>query len=269
MKRRQFITPFLVGLGSSLLLSACSRSDSLVATSLENQASPVTLTVSAASSLQEVLAAIAPTFSAAHPNISIDYNFGSSGSLQQQIEQGAPTDVFFSAASQQMDTLADKALILPGSRQDLVANALVLIAPADSQLKITDLAQLKNADISRFAVGEFRSVPAGQYTEQSLKKLALLEPLQTKFVFGNNVRNVLSAVESGNAELGMVYATDAAMSQRVKVLITVPQSFHSPIVYPVAIIKNTPYPKAAQSFIDFLTRAPAQQIFEDFGFGQI
>jgi molybdate transport system substrate-binding protein len=269
MKRRQFITPFLAGLCTSLLFAACSRpTDNSPDSSIANSADPVTLTVSAAASLQDALEAITPLFNKAHPNIAVDYNFGASGGLQQQIEQGAPADVFFSAATKQMDALSEKELIIPDSRKNIVTNTLVLIAPATSQLKITDLNQLKDTDISRFAVGEFRSVPAGQYAEQSLKTLDLLEPLESKFVFGNNVRSVLSAVESGNAELGMVYASDAALSDQVKVLTVIPPTAYAAIVYPVALLKSSPHPEAAQVFIDFLTTEPAQTIFEDFGFGR-
>lgn len=260
MKRRQFT--LLIGLLSALFITACGtrRTDS---------DSPATaITVSAAASLQDALEAIAPQFSTAHPNIAVNYNFGASGALQQQIEQGAPVDVFFSAATKQMDALAEKELILPNSRKNLLTNRLVLIAPADSKINITDLSQLKDIDISRFAVGEFRSVPAGQYTEEVFQKLSLLAPLQSKFVFGNNVRSVLSAVESGNAELGMVYATDAALSERVKVVLTAPADTHSPIVYPIAVTQRSPHPEAAQTFINFLTIEPAQSVFQAFGFGQ-
>lgn len=229
----------------------------------------VTITVSAAASLQDVLDAIAPNFEAAHPEITVDYNFASSGSLQQQIEQGAPVDVFFSAAAQQMDALAEKDLIVPESRQNLVTNSLVLIAAQSSDLNITDIAQIKNTDVSRIAVGEFRSVPAGQYAEQVFTNLNLLESLQSKLVFGNNVRGVLATVESGNAELGLVYATDAALSDQIKVLATAPTDSHEPIVYPIAIVKSSPHPAAAQDFIDFLSTDPAQKTFEEFGFGTL
>jgi molybdate transport system substrate-binding protein len=257
MKRRSFVALFWVGLLFSVLIAAC----------VPQNADEV-ITVSAAASLQEVLAAISPTFTTAHPNISVSYNFGSSGALQQQIEQGAPADVFISAATKQMDALSAKGLILPNSRQNLVTNRLVLIAPVASQLAITDLAQLKTADISHFAIGEFRSVPAGQYAEEALKKLALFDALKSKFVFGNSVRGVLSAVESGNAEVGIVYATDAALSDRVRVVVSIPPSAHSPIVYPIAAVKSTPHAEAAETFIRFLKAEAAQEIFEEFGFGK-
>ncbi|MEM9163467.1 MAG: molybdate ABC transporter substrate-binding protein [Cyanobacteria bacterium P01_F01_bin.4] len=276
MKRRRLL-PFLlasllscwvaVGCGGPLVIVGVDNSpDSGLGNGSDT---PVTVTVSAAASLQDALDAIAPQFSAAYPNIAVDYNFGSSGALQRQIEQGAPADVFFSAATQQMDALLEKGLIVPDSRQDLVANSLMLIAPTNTNLEITALDQLKDADISRFAVGEFRSVPAGQYAEQVFEKLDLLDLLQSKFVFGNNVRSVLAAVEGGNAELGMVYATDAKLSNQVKVLATAPDGSHQPIVYPIAVVQNALNPEAAQTFIEFLTTDTAQEIFEEFGFSQV
>ncbi|NJK41052.1 MAG: molybdate ABC transporter substrate-binding protein [Acaryochloridaceae cyanobacterium SU_2_1] len=268
MKRRQFLPLVFAGLLSCLVVGGCSAGGPL-ALSKTRTISPVTLTVSAAASLQDVLDAIAPQFQSAHPNIVVDYNFGASGALQRQIEQGAPADIFFAAAKQPMDALSEKGMIVPDTRQDLVTNRLVLIAPETSKLVITEIAQLKTADISRFAVGEFRSVPAGQYAKQVLEALDLLESLKPKFVFGNSVRNVLAAVESGNAEVGMVYATDAAFSKPVKILATAPENTHQPIVYPIAMVQNGSHPEAAQTFIDFLTMEAAQKIFAVFGFGPV
>ncbi|WP_110989124.1 molybdate ABC transporter substrate-binding protein [Acaryochloris thomasi] len=263
MQRCQFSAWFMAGLLACLLVS-CSSS-SLTST---EQTTSVTITVSAAASLQEALDGIATQFNTAHPTIAIDYNFGASGALQRQIEQGAPADVFCSAATKQMNALSEKGIVQPDSQRNLVTNSLVLIAPTNSNYEITDLTQLRDIDISRFAVGEFRSVPAGQYAQQVFTKLDLLDPLRTKFVFGNTVRNVLAAVENGNAELGMVYATDAALSQQVKVLTTVPEDSHLPIVYPVAMIQSTAHSEAAQAFINFLITDAAQQTFEEFGFGR-
>lgn len=267
MKRHRLLTSLLLGLMACLIVVGCSEVPRVDAQEMAVQ--PVTLTLSAAASLQNALEAIAPQFRDAHPDIAIDYNFGSSGTLQQQIEQGAPTDVFFSAATQQMDALTDKDLILPNSRQNLVTNHLVLIAPRSSTLRLTDMTQIKAAKIRHFAVGEFRSVPAGQYAKQVLTQMNLLESLQPKFVFGNSVRSVLSAVESGNAELGMVYATDAALSDQIKVLATAPENSHQPIVYPIAVVRTSPHPEAAYTLIDFLTTNAAQETFEKFGFGRI
>lgn len=275
MKRRHFIPPFLVGLIASFILSACTGVPLAFTTSASPDASSsiTTITVSAAASLQDALEVITPHFRQAYPDIAVEYNFGSSGALQQQIEQGAPADIFFSAATDKMDKLAAKSLIDSASRQNVLANSLVLIAPVDSQLAITEMSQLENpqtnSSVNRLAVGEFRSVPAGQYAQQALKNFQLLEPLQSKFVFGNTVRNVLGAVESGNAELGIVYATDAALSKKVKVLSTVPKESHSPIVYPIAAVEDAAEPEVAQTFIDFLLSEQIQSTFVEFGFDRL
>lgn len=269
MKRRQLQNlwaTFCVGLLSSLLLSACTGA---LLPSPGPPAVPVTLTVSAAASLQDALEAITPRFSEAHPDIVAEYNFGASGALQRQIEQGAPADVFFSAAARQMDILEEKDLILSETRQAIVTNRLVLIGPAASQLQLSDIAQLKTIRFDRLAVGEFRSVPAGQYAQQVFEKLNLLEPLETKFVFGKTVRSVLGAVESGSAEFGIVYATDAALSTRVTVMAVAPEDAHTPIVYPIAVVRSSPVLGAAQTFINFLTTKSAQATFSEFGFGTI
>lgn len=228
---------------------------------------PVAITVSAAASLQDVLGAIALPLEQAHPNLALSYNFAASGKLQQQIEQGAPADVFFSAGGRQMDALEHQGLILPPSRRDVLTNRLVLIAAADAALEISQFEQLPSVPFERLAVGEFRTVPAGQYSEELFQRLNILAPLQGKFVFGSSVRNVLAAVHSGNAELGVVYATDARRSDRVKVLATARPDFHAPIVYPIAIVQASPHPEAAQRYLDFLTTDRAKTIFQDFGFG--
>jgi molybdate transport system substrate-binding protein len=270
MKRQNFLVLSLVTLFACLMTIGCKSNLQINGAP---SASPITITVSAAASLQDVLEAITPEFQVNYVNIRVDYNFGSSGSLQHQIEQGAPVDVFFSAATKQMDALAEKDLILSESRQDLVSNSLVLIAPSDSTLEITDLSQLKAAQIRRLAVGEFRSVPVGQYSEQTFAQLGLLEPLRSKFVFGNTVRNVLAAVESGNADVGIVYATDVALALknqgRIKALMTIPKEAHEPIVYPIAVLKGSVNADAARVFVDFLTSESTRQTFEGFGFGLI
>ena len=266
MQRRKCLILCLVSLFSWLMAVGCSPR---LATSNVGVGGTVTITVSAAASLQDALDEITPQFIQAYPDIVVDYNFASSGALQRQIEQRAPADMFFSAAAPQMQALSDKNLVLSDSRQDIVANRLVLIAPAASKLAITDITQLKDAEGSRFAVGEFRSVPAGQYAEQVFDKLGLLESFHSKFIFGNNVRSVLAAVESGNVDVGIVYATDAILSNQVQVLTTVPAEFHPSIVYPIAIVQNTAHPQAAQTFINFLTTDTAQAIFQEFGFDSI
>jgi molybdate transport system substrate-binding protein len=226
------------------------------------------LTVSAAASLKEALNEITPLYSESKSNVTIRNNFGSSGNLQQQIINGAPVDVFISAAAKQMDELQKKDLIVADSRRDLLSNRLVLIVPADKS-DTKELKDLTNANIERIAIGDPRSVPVGEYAEQALTKLELFKDLQSKFVLGNNVRQVLQFVESGNAQAGIVYATDAKTSTKVKVVQVIDAKLHKPIVYPIAIIQKSSNQSSAKSYLDFLSSEPAKNIFEKYGFSTL
>ena len=229
------------------------------------------LTISAAASLKEALSEITPLFnkvSNAKSHIAIRNNFGSSGNLQQQIINGAPVDVFISAAAKQMDELQKKDLIVADSRRDLLSNRLVLIVPADKS-DTKELKDLTNANIERIAIGDPRSVPVGEYAEQALVKLELFKALQSKFVLGNNVRQVLQFVESGNAQAGIVYATDAKTSTKVKVVQVIDAKLHKPIVYPISIIRKSSNQSSAKSYLEFLYSEPAKNIFEKYGFSTL
>ncbi|MDZ8065514.1 MAG: molybdate ABC transporter substrate-binding protein [Nostoc sp. DedQUE08] len=261
MKRRQ-IFGFL-GIAIAGLLLAIGLP--LVPPSPVIAQSNTSILVSAAASLKEALEEIKPLYQQSKSNININYNFGASGALQQQIEQGAPADIFISAGKKQVDALEQKGLLLPGSRTNLANNRLVLIVPQDV-VGIYSFYNLTDSKIKKIAIGEPRSVPAGQYGEQVLKKLKIYDRLKSKLVFANNVRQVLAAVESGNAEAGLVYATDAKISNKVKVVVTADDKFHSPIVYPVAIIKNSKNPSAAKEFVQFLSGGEAKTVLKKYGF---
>ena len=261
MKRRQ-IFGFL-GIAIAGLLLAIGLP--LVPPSPVIAQSNTSILVSAAASLKEALEEIKPLYQQSKSNINISYNFGASGALQQQIEQGAPADIFISAGKKQVDALEQKGLLLPGSRTNLANNRLVLIVAQDV-VGINSFYNLTDSKIKKIAIGEPRSVPAGQYGEQVLKKLKLYDRLKSKFVFANNVRQVLAAVESGNAEAGLVYATDAKISNKVKVVVTADDKFHSPIVYPVAIIKSSKNPSAAKEFVQFLSGSEVKTVLKKYGF---
>jgi molybdate transport system substrate-binding protein len=223
------------------------------------------LLVSAAASLQEALEEVKPLYKQAMSNVDVAYNFGASGALQQQIENGAPVDIFVSAAQKQMDALESKNLILKDTRRNLLTNRLVLIVPKDSST-ISDFTQLTDSKVKKIAIGEPKSVPVGQYTEEVFTKLGILEQVRLKFVLGNNVRQVLAAVESGNADAGVVYTTDAKTSNKVKVVATAAENLHSKIVYPVAVLKNSKNAAAASDYVEFLFNNQAKTVFEKYGF---
>ena len=260
LKRRYFL-PLMAALGLSLARGLAFQPQPPIVAQ-----APDTLLVSAAASLQHALEVIQTDFETEHPNIAINYNFASSGALQQQIEQGAPVDVFISAGVPQMDALAAQDLLLPDTHTDLLGNRLVLITPSDSTLGLTDFLGLAQDTVERISVGDFRSVPAGQYAEQVFNNLGILADLEPKLIFANNVRGVLAAVESGNVDAGIVYATDAAISDQVTVVATAAEDLHDPITYPLAIMSDTASSAAALTFVDYLSSDEAQTVFEDFGF---
>jgi len=227
---------------------------------------PVSLMVSAAISLKDALEEIKPIYQKMHQNVEITYNFSSSGSLQQQIEQGAPVDVFISAANQQMDALESKKLLLVGTRQKLLTNQLVLVTPKDETnvIKIQDLTQ---TNISRIAIGEPNSVPVGRYAEEVIKYYKNLDKIQSKIIYAKNVRQVLNYIETGNVNAGFVYLSDAKTSREIRLVEIFPKTSHSPIVYPIAVLKNSKNPKIAKEFSQFLFNPSAKKVFNKYGFG--
>ncbi len=229
------------------------------------RAQSTSLTISVAASLQDAINALQPLYQEKNPDIELVINFGSSGSLQQQIEQGAPVDLFISAAARQMNALAEKELILPETKTILVTNELVLITPINSPL-IENPEDLTQPDIERIALGEPSSVPAGTYAQQALTALDLISELESKFVFGKDVRQLLNYVETDNVDVGILYQTDALVSDKVKVSFVFPPETHEPIVYPMAVIKGSDHPEAAGAFAEFLKGEAAERVWEEFGF---
>lgn len=231
------------------------------------QSDTETLTISVAASATDVMNAIAPKFEQKHPNINISYNFAASGTLQQQIEQGAPVDIFLSAGVQPMEKLSNKRLIIEESRYNLLGNKMVLIVPkSEINSLVHNFQELITSEIKRIAIGDPNSVPAGNYGKSVLTSLGVYETLKPKFVFGKDVRQVLTYVETGNADAGLVYQTDAKSSQQVKVVAIAPTESHPPIVYPIALIEGTDHLRSAQQFLTFLKQPSIQAIFESYGF---
>lgn len=260
-----FLGICLIGCGGSSNSSTVSK-DNKANTSHTESAStkPVELTISAAASLKEAMADIEPLFKEEAPNVTLIFNFGSSGSLQQQIEQGAPSDVFISAGKSQMTALADKSLLLDDTNKDLIKNSLVLIGPSDTTL--TSIDDLKTDAVQKIAVGEPSSVPAGKYADETLTKAGLKDEISSKLVFAKDVKEVLAWTTSGNAEAGFVYLSDAISSDSAKIIETISEDLHSPITYPVAVIKATKNETEAKAFEDFLFTEDCQKVFEKYGY---
>ncbi len=229
-------------------------------------ASKTTLTVSAAASLTDALNECKQAYEQEHSTVSVTYIFGSSGKLAQQIEQGAPTDLFLSASAKDMDTLQQKQLIAADTRTTFAKNELALIIPADSKLTLTSFEDLRDAPLSHLAIGEPKIVPAGRYANEVLTKLNLLNQWKDKLVYGSDVRQVLTYVESGNADAGIVYTSDAAISPKVKIVAISKPEWHQPIVYPAAVIAGSAHAAEAKAFIDFLVSDKGQSILKKYGF---
>ena len=221
--------------------------------------------VSAAASMQDVLQEIAAVYHQKHPQAKITFNFGSSGSLQHQIEQGAPIDLFISAAPQQMDRLERQELLLKETRQNLVKNQMVLVV-SKSDRATNSFTDLDKQSVEKIALGEPNSVPAGQYAKEILTHLDLIDTIAPKAVYAKDVRQVLNYVATGNIDAGIVYRSDALNTQQVKVVATAPETISSPVVYPVAVVKNSKNTLAARQMLQFLFTREAQAIFKRYGF---
>lgn len=259
------ISVLVMGCGTSNDSSSTSKeSSSTKSTETPSTESSAELTISAAASLKEAMAELEPIFKKANPNISLVFNFGASGSLQQQIEQGAPADLFISAGQSQMKALAEKDLILDSTQKDLVKNELVLVGPKDTT--INGLDDLKTDKVTKIASGEPTSVPAGKYADEVFTKLGIKDDIQSKLVFAKDVKEVLAWSTSGNADVGFVYLSDALSNNSAKIIETVSEDLHSPITYPVGVIKSTKNPDAAKKFEDFLFTDKAKEIFEKYGY---
>ena len=229
------------------------------------------ITVSAAISLKDALDELGPIFQVQQhrknggSGTAVTFNYGGSGTLARQIEQGAPVDVFFSAAEKQMDELAAQGLIVADTRRDLVGNALVLIAPAQSTA-LHSFQDLSNAAVKTIALGETSTVPAGMYARQTLEHLGLFAAVEKKIVYAKDVRAVLTYVETGNADAGLVYQTDANTSTKVRVVAVAPADSHDPILYPAAVLRDAKDEAAARAFVEFLQGPDARTVFQKYGF---
>lgn len=258
-----FFSMMLLG----LVVSGCSSNEQAKKSATQKQEvsqKNVELTISAAASLQDALNDIKANFEKAHPNVKINYNFGASGALQQQISQGAPVDLFFSAAEDKFNTLVQEGLIDKNQGKDVVGNELVLVVPKDSNKGIQSFDELTKAD--KISIGTPEAVPAGQYGKETLENLNVWKAIEGKVVYGKDVRQVLSYVETNNVDAGIVYKTDALTSKMVNIVATAAENTHDPIIYPLGVIKNSKQPKEAKEFYEYLQNDESMKILEQYGF---
>jgi molybdate transport system substrate-binding protein len=225
------------------------------------------LTLAVAVSMKEAVEEIGGRFAREHGGVVMRYNLGASGELQKQIEAGAPIDVFVSAAARQMDELETRRLLLPGSRRVFARNALTVVTPADSPLDLTRPSDLLEARVQRVVIGNPRTVPVGQYAEESLRTLGLWERLQPKLILAENVRQALDYVARGEVDAGFVYVTDVATrAGRVREAFRPPEPTYRPVSYPAAVLEDSRHRALAIAFVDALTGRAAQATLARFGF---
>lgn len=231
----------------------------------ELKGAPIEITVYAAASLKDALGEIKPLYESENPDIKLVLNFGSSGTLQQQIEQGAPVDLFISAGQSQMNSLEEKQLLINTSRANILGNELVLVVRKDNYA-VNSFTDLKEPWVKHIGIGEPESVPAGKYAREVLTSLELWDTLKPKYVQAKDVRQVLAYVETGNAEAGLVYQSDTTTTDKVRVAAVAPENSHKPIIYPGAVIKSSKNSAAAGDFLRFLGRPDVKNIFKKYGF---
>lgn len=204
---------------------------------------------------------------AANPGVKVIFNFAASGALMQQIDKGAPVDVFASADQKTMDQAKEKNLLLAETRKDFVSNGLVLIVPKDSKLAIKGVKDLSESKIARIAMGNPETVPVGRYAQEVMSKAGLWEGLKPKLIYAENVRQALDYVSRGEVDAGFVFATDAAVAKD-KVQVAAVAEGHQPILYPVAVVAGTKKKDLSQRFMDFLLGSQGQSILARYGFGK-
>jgi molybdate transport system substrate-binding protein len=225
------------------------------------------LIVSAAASLTDAFNEIGKKFESANPGTKVVFNFAASGVLLQQIDKGAPVDVFASADQKTMDQAMEKNLIIPNTRQDFVSNELVLILPQASKTTVKALQDLTGKEIAKVALGNPESVPAGRYAQEILTNAGLWAELKPKFIFGESVRQVLDYVSRGEVDAGFVFATDAAVAKD-RVRVALEAGTPKPITYPISVVASTGKKDLAKRFVEFVLSTQAREILSKYGFNK-
>lgn len=226
------------------------------------------LHIFAAISLSEALEEMKDLFESEF-DVTLSFYFGGSGKLAQQIEQGAPGDVFISANEEWMDMLIEKNLVEKDSYTPIVGNRLVFISRKDVTLEKDNLHVLSSPAIKQIAIGHPDTVPAGYYAKIALENSNLWDFVEGKMIYTQDVRQVATYVETGNAEVGFTYESDLIHTENVEVLSYVDESLYGPIIYPGAIRTDANEVELAEQFLQFLTTERAQEVFQKHGFSRL
>lgn len=266
MKKR---TGLCIALAISLLagIAGCAKTQEKAEgeSKSEKLGQQVELNVLAAASMTDVLTELGKTYETEHPEVKLVFSFDSSGTLQTQIEQGAPADIFISAAMKQMDELKQEGFMKKDSIVKLLENKVVLIQPKDAAEKLTSFEDVATEKVSMAAIGD-ADVPVGQYTEQIYKNLGLWDQVKAKANLATNVRQVLDWVATKNVDCGIVYATDAMIEEQVQVVCEAPEGLCEQVIYPAGVVKASNHADAAEKFMDYLQTEEAKAVFTKYGF---
>lgn len=253
---------FMALAAGALLLTGCTSGNA------DNREQKVELTVLAAASLTDVCNEMKEAYESQHENVTLTFSYGGSGALQTQIEEGVPADVFISAATKQMTALDEEGLMDSGSIVNLLENKVVLIVPKDSTAGITSFEDVVTDKVAVIGLGEPGSVPVGQYSEEIFTTLGILDEVKAKANYGSDVRTVLSWVETGAVDCGIVYATDAYTSDLITIVCEAPKDSCKQVIYPAGVVKASGNSKAAAEFVDYLQSDEAMELFEKYGFSK-
>ncbi len=233
------------------------------------QAQPETLTIAAANSLKEALRKVLPRFEAEHPEINVRVIYGPSQSLRKQIEEGAPVDIFLPSLFDEIDHLETKGLIIQGTKRAFAGTSLVLITGSALPAPVRTIHDLETVPVRRIAIGDPKTSSVGKVAAQFLKYSKLEPKLKSQYVFGEHSRAVLDLVAKGEAEVGVVYRTDAASNDKVRILDTAPVESHTPVRYGVAVMWTAKNVSGAGDFIEFLLAPQTQALFQEYGFDRV
>lgn len=227
---------------------------------------PQTLTIATANSLKDALRAVLPIFEKEQGNVEVRVVWGPSQTLRDQIQQGAPVDVFLPSSIEEIDVLEKKGLTLPGTKHVYAQTALVLISQSALPTKVVSLEDLSHVEVRRIALGNPKTSSVGKFAAEALKKTRLDESLKTRYVYGDHSGAVLDLVAAGEAEVGLVYRTDAIRNKKVQILTELSPETHAPIVYALATVWTSKNPSLAQRFHEFIISPAIQDILKSYGF---
>jgi molybdate transport system substrate-binding protein len=231
-------------------------------------AQPETFTIAAANSVKDALRKVLPLFEAQHPQMAVRVIYGPSQTLRKQIEEGAPVDVFLPSLIEEIDQLEKKGLVIQGTKRIYAGTSLVVITGTTLPAPIRSIQDLHTVPVRRLAIGDPKTSSVGKVAVQFLKYTKLEPALKSQYVFGEHSRAVVELVSKGEAEIGVVYRTDAIGDDHVRILDTAPEESHNPVRYGVAAVWTARNISGAGDFIHFILSAPIQAQLKEFGFDE-